>query len=48
MGSFADNGREMTGVDVLEWAVEAERLGVGEILLTSVDKKVHKQVSMSS
>lgn len=37
--ALTDNGREMTGVDVLEWAVEAERLGVGEILLTSVDKE---------
>lgn len=25
------------GIDALEWAVEAERLGAGEILLTSMD-----------
>ena len=35
--ALTDNGRETSGVDVLEWAIEAERLGVGEILLTSVD-----------
>ena len=27
-----------TGFDVIEWAEEAERLGAGEILLTSMDK----------
>ncbi len=31
-------GREPTGVDVLEWAKEVERLGAGEILLTSMDR----------
>lgn len=34
---FTDNGRERTGVDALEWAYRAEKLGAGEILLTSVD-----------
>ena len=34
---FTDNGRERTGVDVLEWAVRAEHLGAGELILTSVD-----------
>jgi len=34
---FTDNGRERTGVDVLEWCQRAEGLGAGEILLTSVD-----------
>jgi cyclase len=37
--ALTDNGREITGVDVLDWVVEAERLGVGEILLTSVDRE---------
>lgn len=37
--ALTDNGREMTGVDVLEWAKEGERLGAGEILLTSVDQE---------
>ena len=27
----------MTGIDLLEWAVKAEQLGAGEILLTSMD-----------
>ena len=34
--AMTDNGREKTGRDALEWAAEAEGLGAGEILLTSV------------
>ena len=34
-----DNGREYTGVEVLEWARRVEELGAGEILLTSVDRE---------
>jgi cyclase len=30
-------GRRATGLDVLAWAKEVERLGAGEILLTSMD-----------
>jgi cyclase len=30
-------GRTMTGIDCLEWAKRVERLGAGEILLTSMD-----------
>ncbi len=30
-------GRTMTGIDCLEWAERAEKLGAGEILLTSMD-----------
>jgi imidazole glycerol-phosphate synthase subunit HisF len=30
-------GREPTGLDVVEWAARLERLGAGEILLTSMD-----------
>lgn len=37
--ALTDNGRERTDVDVLDWVVEAERLGAGEILLTSVDQE---------
>ncbi len=37
--AFTDNGREFTGVDVIEWAQEVEKLGAGEILLTSIDKE---------
>lgn len=34
---YYDNGREKTGIDVLEWALKGVTLGAGEILLTSVD-----------
>ena len=34
---FVNGGRIDTGLDVVEWAKEAERLGAGEILLTSMD-----------
>ena len=34
---FTYGGRKQTGLDVVEWAIEAERLGAGEILLTSMD-----------
>jgi len=34
---FTYGGRKQTGLDALEWAIEAERLGAGEILLTSMD-----------
>jgi len=37
--AYTDNGREHTGVEVLEWAKKAEELGAGEILLTSVDRE---------
>lgn len=35
--AYTDNGRERTGRDAIAWAKEAVDLGVGEILLTSVD-----------
>lgn len=34
---FINGGRIDTELDVVEWAAEAERLGAGEILLTSMD-----------
>jgi cyclase len=37
--AYRDLGREHTGLDVVEWAQEAQRLGAGEILLTSVDQE---------
>ena len=36
---YIDNAREQTGKDVFEWALLGEKLGVGEILLTSIDKE---------
>ena len=35
---YIHGGRTPTGIDVLEWAQRAQRLGAGEILLTSMDK----------
>jgi cyclase len=34
---FTHGGRKPTGLDALEWATRAEKLGAGEILLTSMD-----------
>ncbi len=34
---YKNGGRVDTGLDVVEWAREADRLGAGEILLTSMD-----------
>jgi len=34
---YIDAGRTPTGRDAVEWAAEADRLGAGEILLTSMD-----------
>lgn len=36
---FTDNGRERTGRDVMEWVAQATELGIGEILLTSIDQE---------
>lgn len=35
---YVDNGRERTGRDVVDWVSKAEDLGVGEILVTSIDR----------
>lgn len=32
-----NNGREKTEIDVLKWVTEVERLGAGEIIITSID-----------
>jgi cyclase len=34
---FIKGGREDTGLDAIEWAIKVEKLGAGEILLTSID-----------
>jgi cyclase len=36
---LTNNGRERTGLDVVEWASRGVDLGAGEILLTSVDRE---------
>ena len=35
---YISGGRIATGLDAVEWSVEMERLGAGEILLTSMDR----------
>ncbi len=35
---YINGGRIPTGLDVLEWVITAEKLGAGEILLTSMDR----------
>jgi imidazole glycerol-phosphate synthase subunit HisF len=37
--AYTDNGREHTGIDVFEWASKVDKLGAGEIVITSVDKE---------
>lgn len=37
-GVYLNGGRVPTGRDAIEWAVEATRLGAGEVLLTSMDR----------
>ena len=35
---FTHGGRKPTGLDAVSWAAECERMGAGEILLTSMDR----------
>jgi len=35
---YTHGGRRPTGIDAVTWAIVAERLGAGEILLTSMDR----------
>ena len=35
---FIYGGKEGTGIDVIDWVKNADKLGAGEILLTSIDK----------
>jgi cyclase len=36
--AFLNGGREPTGRDAIEWAIESTGLGAGEILLNSIDR----------
>ncbi len=36
---YTDNGRERTGLDVVDWVKRGVAMGAGEILLTSVDRE---------
>ncbi len=40
---YTHGGRKPRGLDALEWVVKAERLGAGEILLTSMDRDGTKE-----
>jgi len=35
---FTHGGRNATGMDAVEWAMELQKLGAGELLLTSMDR----------
>ena len=37
--AYIDNGREETGVEVIQWAQQIEELGAGELIITSVDRE---------
>lgn len=37
--AYTDNGRERTGLDVIEWVKRGVAMGAGEVLLTSVDRE---------
>lgn len=37
--AYTDNGRETTGLDVIAWVERGISLGIGEVLLTSVDRE---------
>ena len=40
---YINGGRKPMGMDAVQWAVECERLGAGEILLTSMDEDGQKK-----
>jgi cyclase len=40
---YVDNGREETGIDAIEWACKLEQLGVGELMVTSIDQEGTKK-----
>ena len=37
--AYYDNGREHSYIDVIEWAKKGEKLGAGEIIVTSIDQE---------
>lgn len=38
-GVYINNGRDSAGLDVIEWIKYAEKMGIGEVLLTSIDRE---------
>lgn len=41
--AYTDNGREHTGLDVIDWVKRGAELGAGEVLLTSIDQEGTKK-----
>ncbi len=39
---YVDAGRSPTGLDAVQWARQAQELGAGEVLLTSIDADGHR------
>lgn len=37
--AYTDNGRERTGLDVIDWARRGADMGAGELMVTSVDRE---------
>ncbi len=37
--AYTENGREKTGIDAIKWAQKLVELGVGELIITSIDNK---------
>lgn len=37
--AYTDNGREKTGLDVVDWVRRAASMGAGEVMLTSIDQE---------
>jgi len=37
--AYTDNGREHSGLDVVQWVQRAVKLGAGEVMLTAVDQE---------
>ena len=37
--AYSDQGRERTGRDVMDWILEAQERGAGEVLMTSIDRE---------
>lgn len=37
--AYTDNGREKSGLDVIDWVRKAANMGAGEVMITSVDQE---------
>ena len=37
--AYTDNGRERTGLDVIDWVKQGVAMGAGEVLVTSIDRE---------